>query len=65
MMYAIGLPQMAWHTKFREDRFRNSGNINDATTAIWEALVLALLMGGFMMNAIQMTSGGMIYIPTY
>jgi hypothetical protein len=34
------------HTKFHDDRFRNSGNIKVITTAVWEAAMLVLLVTG-------------------
>jgi hypothetical protein len=59
-------PQMAWHilvhTKFHDDRLKNSSNIEDITSTC-EAVVLILLMRGISYAA-QMISGGMIYIPS-
>jgi hypothetical protein len=39
-------PQEAWYicTKFHDDGFRNSSNINGINSTIWEAIVLVLLM---------------------
>jgi hypothetical protein len=34
------------HTKLHDDWFRHSSNINVITSAIWNAAVLEVLMGG-------------------
>jgi hypothetical protein len=55
-----------WHdtqTKFYEDWYRRSSNIELITSTIMEAAVLALLMGGiFMKYAVEILSDGIIYV---
>jgi hypothetical protein len=68
-------PQVAWytyqvswydiHTKYHDDWFKHSSNINAITSTIWEATVLVLLMRGIYDVHVQMGSCGMIYLPSF
>jgi hypothetical protein len=44
----LNWPQTAWHTdtKFRDDRFSNSSNINGITSTTSDAVVFVLQMTG-------------------
>jgi hypothetical protein len=67
MTYAIEMTQMAWqkHIKFHDDRFRHSSNIKGIISTACEAVVLVLLMGGISYVALEMGSGGIIYITKF
>jgi hypothetical protein len=52
------------HTKCYDDQFRHLNNIKGITSTILQAVVLVLLTEGFMMYAVVMASGDMIYVPS-
>jgi hypothetical protein len=59
---------LRWHdvqTTFYDDRFGDSCNIKVIASTIREKAMLVLLMGGFTKYAIEMTSNGMMYIPSF
>jgi hypothetical protein len=53
------------HTKFHDIWFRYLRNIMFITTTVSEAIMLALLIKGFIKYAIEIASCGMIYIQSF
>jgi hypothetical protein len=49
------------NTKSHDDRLRHSSTMKDITSTIWETIVLCYWWQGFMIYAIKMVSGVMIF----
>jgi hypothetical protein len=64
MVYAIEVTSNGMaHTKFHDDRFRNSSNIKDITSTVLRGCrVDTTDERGFLKHGTEMASGGMIYI---
>jgi hypothetical protein len=52
-------------TKFHDKQFRHLSSIMVITTAIWEAVMLALLIYGIYYEAVEIAPCGKIHVPSW
>jgi hypothetical protein len=55
---------MIYITKFHGDSLRHSNDVKVITTTIWWLQCWHFLLEGFMKNAVEVASGGIIYITS-
>jgi hypothetical protein len=54
------------HTKFHDDRLKDSSNVKVIVPTIWDTVVLMILIGGIYDHAIEIAaSGDVIYVPRF